>query len=235
VTTLVDEKGFPVLGIIMEVQLARADRKRFVWLAYVANLRARLECPACLLVMTLDESVARWAAQPIDFGAGNTFTPLVLGPAEIAQVTDVDQACELPELAVLSAIAHGQSADTEMAVKIGNAALRACAELGPDKARLYADVVYASLSEAARQEVKTMSAKKWEYMSDFARGYVAQGKEEGRAEGRAEIIRRQLAARFGAVIPEIESRLNAASAEELSDISVRVLTATTLEQVFADR
>jgi hypothetical protein len=104
--------------------------------------------------------------------------------------------------------------------------LRACAELGPDKAKLYADVVYASLSEAARQEVKSMSAKKWEYMSDFARGYVAQGK--------AEIIRRQLVARFGAIVPEIESRLSAASAEELSDISVRVLTATTLEQVFAD-
>jgi hypothetical protein len=28
VSTLVDEKGFPVLGIIVEVQLARADRKR---------------------------------------------------------------------------------------------------------------------------------------------------------------------------------------------------------------
>jgi hypothetical protein len=42
--------GKPVFGIVIEVQLSPKDRKRFVWPAYVATLRARLECPVCLLV-----------------------------------------------------------------------------------------------------------------------------------------------------------------------------------------
>lgn len=42
----------PVLGIIVEVQLSPDERKRFAWPAYVANLRARLKCPVCLLVVT---------------------------------------------------------------------------------------------------------------------------------------------------------------------------------------
>jgi hypothetical protein len=34
-----------VFGIVVEVQLSVDERKRFVWPAYVANLRARVECP----------------------------------------------------------------------------------------------------------------------------------------------------------------------------------------------
>jgi hypothetical protein len=46
-----------VLGIVIEVQLQRDDRKRFTWPVYVAGLRARLECPACLLVVTPSDAV----------------------------------------------------------------------------------------------------------------------------------------------------------------------------------
>jgi hypothetical protein len=49
--------GEPVLGIVVEVQLSPDERKRFVWPAYVTNLRARLECPVCLLVVAGDESL----------------------------------------------------------------------------------------------------------------------------------------------------------------------------------
>lgn len=59
-------RGVPVLGIVVEVQLARDDRKRFAWPVYVATLRARLECAVCVLVVTADEAIARWAARPID-------------------------------------------------------------------------------------------------------------------------------------------------------------------------
>jgi hypothetical protein len=71
--------GAPILGIVVEVQLSEDPRKRFVWPVYVTNLRARLECPVCLLVVTADERVAHWAAKPIELGGGNEFTPLVLG------------------------------------------------------------------------------------------------------------------------------------------------------------
>lgn len=33
------------------------DREQFAWPAYVANLRARLKCPLCLLVVADDETV----------------------------------------------------------------------------------------------------------------------------------------------------------------------------------
>jgi hypothetical protein len=236
VVTLVGNDGAPVMGVIVEVQLARDSNKRFTWPVYAVNLRARLRCPVCLMVVTLNESVARWAGQPIELGTNGTFLPLVLGPSQIAKVTDAEQACRLPELAVLSAMAHGEGVDTATAVKIANAAWVACKGLGAKKARLYADVVYASLSEAARREVKMIDLNKWEYMSDWARGYVAQGREEGReegrVEGRAEIIRQLLSARFGAIPPEVETQISLASPTELGEIGVRILTATTLGQVF---
>jgi hypothetical protein len=84
--------GVPVLGIVVEVQLSPDDRKQFVWPVYVANLRARLECPVCLLVVTADEPVARWASKPIELGGTNRFTPLVLGPSGVPIITDEAQA-----------------------------------------------------------------------------------------------------------------------------------------------
>ena len=58
-------EGVRVFGIVVEVQLSRDERKPFVWPTYVAQLRARLELPVCLLVVTTDEVTARWAAKPI--------------------------------------------------------------------------------------------------------------------------------------------------------------------------
>jgi hypothetical protein len=231
VVTLVAENGSPAMSVIVEAQLARDDRKRFVWPAYAANLRARLKCPVCVLVVTLNESVARWAAQPIELGGASRFVSLVLGPRQIAQVTDIEEACAMPELAVLSVMAHGQKASVKKAVRIARAALLACADLEDDQAELYADVVYASLSDEARQEVLAMKTRKYEFQSDFARRYVALGRAEGKAEGRAEIVRRQLTLRFGALSRGAEDHISQASSDELDGIAARILTAETLEQV----
>lgn len=122
-----------MLGIVVEVQLSPDERKRFVWPVDVATLRARLECPVCLLVVTADEGVARWAAKPIDMGSGNRFVPLVLRPSGIPEVTDEAQAQADPELAVLSAMAHGKDADTEKSVQIALAAQFAAAGLDQDR------------------------------------------------------------------------------------------------------
>src|SRR5437773_1718247 len=42
------------------MQLATKARKRFTWPVYVAGLRARLECDACVLVVTPFAGVAGW-------------------------------------------------------------------------------------------------------------------------------------------------------------------------------
>ena len=86
VVLLID--GRPVLAIVLEVQLGTDERKRFTWPLYVVALRARLECPACVLVVTPYRNVARWAAEPIVMGLGSTFQPLVVGPDGVPMVSD---------------------------------------------------------------------------------------------------------------------------------------------------
>ncbi|HVY83405.1 MAG TPA: DUF4351 domain-containing protein [Steroidobacteraceae bacterium] len=230
--------GASVFGIVVEVQLSVDERKRFVWPAYVANLRARLECPVCLLVVTADDAVARWAARRIDMGGLCQFVPYVLGPSGVPEVTEEAVACANPELAVLSAMAHGRDADTEQAVRIAMAAQAASAALDADRSRLYCDLILSSLSEAARRTLANMDPRKYEYQSDFARRYVAQGRIEGRAEGRAEgriegrtdLLIRLLTVRFGPLSVEAHSRITGASTDELDAIGERLLNAQTLEE-----
>ncbi len=222
--------GTPVLGIVVEVQLARDDRKDFVWPVYVTNLRARLQCPVCLLVVTSEESVARWASRPIKMGGGNTFSALVLHPSGVPEILDPDIARSDPELAVLSAMAHGQSPDTGKSVQIALAAQMASLGLDEDRSRLYFDLVLSSLSEAARRALQTMDPAKYEYQSEFARRYLAQGKTEGRAEGRVSLLLRLLSLRFGPLTDDVRARISAASVDELDAIGERLLTAATLEE-----
>lgn len=214
--------GVPVLGIVVEAQLSADERKRFVWPAYVVGLRARLKCPVYLLVVTVDEVVARWAAQPIELGIGSRLTPLVLRPSGVPAITDLDQACADPELAVLSAMAHGQDADIDQSLQIAMAAQMASVGLDADRSRLYYDLVLSSLSEAARRALQSMDPLKYEYQSDFAKRYVA--------KGRADLIARQLTLRFGPLTEEVQAQLSEASIAELDAIGERLLSASTLRE-----
>jgi flagellar biosynthesis/type III secretory pathway protein FliH len=68
-----------------------------------------------------------------------------------------------------------------------SAALAAASQLDDERARLYADLVMQSVHEGARAILEALMANgSYEYQSDFARRYVAQGKAEGRAEGEAD-------------------------------------------------
>ena len=231
--------GAPVQGIIVEAQLSPDARKRFAWPAYAANLRARLGLDVCLLVVTVDETTARWAAKPIELGGGNSFRPLVLWPSGVPEVTDEAQARNDPELAVLSAMAHGRDDDIGKAVQIALAAEIASVGLDEDRSRLYLDLVMASLSEAARRELQIMDPAKYEYQSEFARRWVAQGrlegKAEGKAEGRADLIVRLLTLRFGPLTDEARARISAASIEQLDAICERLLTAQSVQETLGPR
>ena len=133
--------GNPVLGIVVEVQLSPDERKRYVWPMYVAGLRARLECPVCLLVVTVDDAVARWAGKPVQLGGGNQFTPLVLGRSGVPEITDEAQAIADPELAVLSAMTHGYDHDAAKSAQIAVAAQIASLGLDADRSKLYCDLI----------------------------------------------------------------------------------------------
>jgi hypothetical protein len=98
----------PVLALVIEIQLRRDLDRRWSWPAYVATLRSRLHCPTELLVGCPDRGVSAWCAQPVRLGlGGSVLQPLVIGPALVPVVTDVERARRSRELAVLSALAHG--------------------------------------------------------------------------------------------------------------------------------
>jgi Domain of unknown function (DUF4351) len=136
---------------------------------------------------------------------------------------------------VLSAMAHGYDPDTAKAARIAWAAHAASLGLDEDRSRLYVDLVLAALSEAVRRELQAMDPAKYEYQSEFARRYYAQGKAEGHVEGRAGLLTRQLTLRFGALPPEAEARIAGASIDELDAIGERLLTAQTLQEALGAR
>ncbi|MEJ0037387.1 MAG: DUF4351 domain-containing protein [Gammaproteobacteria bacterium] len=236
----------PVYGIIVEVQLSVDERKRFAWPAYVATLRARLRCPVSLLVVTTEESVARWAARGVEMGGLHYFAPYVLGPSRVPEIADERQARDNPELAVLSAMAHGRDANPERAIEIALAAQKASRGLDADREKIYFDLILSSLGEVARLALKNMDARTYEYQSDFARQYIAQGKAEGHSEGRSEgraegealgraaLILRLLASRFGPIEAKTQSRIQRASIAELELIGERLLAARTLKEAVGD-
>jgi hypothetical protein len=223
-------RGEPVLGIVVEVQLAADARKFFVWPVYVTNLRARLKCPVCLLVVTANEATARWASKPIEMGGGNTFRPLVLGPSGVPEIIDKEEAQADPELAVLSAMAHGKDIDAGRSAQIALAAQFASRGLDADRSRLYLDLVFKALSEAARRELQMLDPASYEYQIEFARSYVAEGRAQGEMTGRAALVTKQLTRRFGTLTDAAKIQVSSASVEELDAIGERLLTAQTLEE-----
>ena len=208
---------------IVEVQLEPDQLKHFTWPQYVTSARTRFRCRATLVVVAVDERVARWCAQPIELDlAGNVFRPMVIGPAAIPVITDEAQARTWPELAVLSVIAHGHEPGSEA---IGAAALAACDQLDNPRSRLYADLIYTNLNEIARATLEAvMDLNNYTYQSDFAKKYVAQGIQE--------TLRTLLEQRFGELPADIAARLDKADADTLRIWTRRVLTAGSLTDVF---
>ena len=220
-----------VLGVIVEVQLGCDKDKPYAWPAYISNLRARHRCPVCLLVITIEEAVARWAGRSIDLGPGTRCTPWVVGPSNTPAVTELQDAQENVELAVLSAIEHGQNPDTALAERIARAAIAATADIDADRSRLYIDLMLISLPGSIPETLEaTMNSLGFEYQSDFARRYFGQGKAEGLFEDRMELILKLLATRFGPLPDMVRTRVRGAQDAQLDSVAERMLTAQTLEQ-----
>jgi hypothetical protein len=116
--------------------------------------------------------------------------------------------------------------NAEKSARIAIAAQMASAGLDADRSKLYFDLIINSLSEAARRALSTMDVQTYEYQSDFARQYVAQGE----ARGRAALVTRLLTLRFGSLNAETQSRILEASVTELDAMGERLLTAQTLHE-----
>lgn len=228
-----DERGCAEDIFVVEVQLDIDANKHFSWPYYITGARTRFRCPATLVVVTVDERVARWCGAPIALDrAGNTFRPVAIGPTAIPIITDPERAGALPELAVLSVIAHGRKPGGEA---LALAALAGCARLDNLRANLYADLILAHLDQVARQVLETLMAQHhYSYQSDFAKKYVAEGIEQGRRETLREMLHVQLEQRFGELSAELVDKLERADTDTLARWTRRVLTAASPAEVLAD-
>jgi hypothetical protein len=148
--------------------------------------------------------------------------PLVVGRSQVPKVRDLEQARANPELAVLSAMAHGQAEDPAEAVEIATLAIEVSRDLEADRSVMYLDLVCASLSEAGKS-LLSMDPAKYEFQSDIAK----------RAEQRgvAQVVLSLLRLKFGEVDSDTVARVEGASVEELKAWAGRVLVATSLADV----
>jgi hypothetical protein len=155
VVVLTDAADVVVMGVVVEIQRRRDPAKLLSWPVCVATAYERLGCPVALLVVCLDADVAAWCAEPVEMGhPGFVLRPLALGPDQVPVVTDTVLARRVPELAVLSALAHGEHPQVD---KVLAALLAGLAAIGDaDHADRYADVVLAALPEAARQHLEAL-------------------------------------------------------------------------------
>ena len=63
---------------------------------------------------------------------------------------------------------------------------------------------------------------------------IAKGKVEGKVEGKAEMLLTLLELKFGSSAPIPRQRIGDASLDELDQWTTRILTAETLDKIFAD-
>ncbi len=225
-----DDARRPERVIVVEAQTEIDRDKEWTWPFYLSGLRVRLRCPTVLVVVTVDGEVERWARQEIDLGDGCcTMRPLVIGAGDVPVVTDPEVARAVPELAVLSVAAHAGAPEGEA---IAQAALEASRDLDRDRSVFYPDFVFTFLKAAAPALLeKLMATADYQFHSDFARRYFA----EGKAEGEAKMLLTVLAARGFQVDEETRRRiLECRDVAQLETWGARAVVARSLHEVFGE-
>jgi hypothetical protein len=142
---------------------------------------------------------------------------------DVPRVTDPERAREIPELAVLSAIAHPELATAR-------AALIGISMLLEERKHLYLDLVLRALPADLQEVIGNDMLKNYEYQSDFARKYYGQGKVEGLRETALSIARM----RVPALSAELAARIEAATdATRLLKVITTMVAAPTEQAVCA--
>ncbi|MFK4147020.1 hypothetical protein [Streptomyces sp. NPDC004065] len=179
--------------LAIESQSKKVESKESSWAYYIAYLQAKHRLPVLLLVVCQDPATAKWAVGPFDCGtrgwtALRTF-PLVAGPHNLPVITDPRTAAKNLALAVLSALAHARSPESEAILEAIDRALQETLQTDPETAGYFYEFLDINLGD-------TPAGEKWREIMSFVtyfpgRGTVREtayleGKAEGKAEGRAE-------------------------------------------------
>lgn len=184
VIELRDERGGLVLAIVFEAQRAIDPDKELSWPVYIAVVRARKRCQAIILAVAPDPEVASWAARKIDLGLGlSTVQALVIGPQILPEIQDSAIAENEMELAVLSALAHGNGPN---GLSVVLAALSALGRLDQEHAAAYFQIIYNALREPIRMALETrimdQQAETRATFPPFAQKLIDRGKLEEKRE-----------------------------------------------------
>jgi hypothetical protein len=203
------EEGEPVLLIVLEMQRDEDPDKKYSWPVYVTVVRARKRCQAIVLVVAPDEKVAAWAAEKIDVGLGlTTAQPLVLGPAIVPPVTDPVEAEEETELAILSAVAHGNGPN---GLAVVATALTALGRLDQEHAAVYFQIIYNALREPMRQALEALVMERQTegkaVFPPFAQQLIDRGKHEGSTEATVRAVLAAFRVRGMAVPDAVRERI----------------------------
>jgi hypothetical protein len=203
VLELRDANGVLVLAIVLEVQRDKDPDKEYSWPVYVTVVRAKKRCPTVVLVVAPDAEVAAWAAQPIDLGLGfGTLRPVVLGPASVPEVTDPAVAERETELAVLSAVAHGNGPN---GLAVVQAALVALARLDREHAAVYFQIIWNALREPLQRALEALVMERQTEgeatFPPFVQRIVDRALHEGELKGKRDTLL-QLLARAGIALTE---------------------------------
>ncbi|MGE0787922.1 MAG: hypothetical protein AB7S26_19765 [Sandaracinaceae bacterium] len=136
-----------------------------------------------------------------------------------------------PEIAVFSAIAHG---DGPAGFEVALAALAAVARIDEDRSAYYTSLILAALGSAARARLEEeMRLGNFPEPTELERRIFRRGQIEGRVEGRAEAVLTVLASRGLVIDPERRARIASCSDEDqLSRWLARVATVATTGELF---
>ena len=210
--------------VLVDIQLRVAKGKLRSWPLYQAAARAEFDCSACVLVVALEEHIARWARTPIPLGpGGSVFRAIVFGPSDVPHHFDHST----PELSLLSALAHGKTDPATL-----DAAITAIAPLDDaQRSKAYMDELRYHIGKAFDRALeRLMATTEHKYLSDWARKYY----DEGEAKGLRTAITALLSARR---LPLSDG--GRASIAACSDIATltrwheRAVTASTEAEIFA--
>lgn len=220
--------------LVIESQGARDDDKRSNWAYYLSYLYAKYRWEPVLIVLTQSRSTARWAARPIRLGFPGwhslTVRPLVLSPENVPLITDEEEARRDPFLAAFSAMTHGKGPGAAAILRPLAAALETT---DTDSAGMLAQFVESCLVDAQAKQIWKELMMPVHYF--FRHEVAEQVREQGRNEGRAEMILRILEWRGITVPDSVRNRVEACS--DLDQIEVwaqRAVHATQAEDLFRD-
>jgi hypothetical protein len=198
--------GALVLAIVLEVQRDDDDDKKYTWPVYVSVVRARKRCPTVVLVVAPDAEIASWAAQPIDLGLGlGTVRPLVIGASSVPEVVDPAVAEKEVELAVLSALAHGNGPNREAVLAATETGLERLAEVDREHAAAYFEMIYNMLRDPAKRVLEALVMQRQTEnkttRAPFIQRFIDEGELKGELKGKREALLR-LITRAGVSLDE---------------------------------